>query len=124
VHDASALELGDLGEGEAKLAIELLGVDAELFGQLTTNIDCRATPEFGTRGVPEDRALIVIAVRAERFTKYRLVTTVSLPTRERLTMHAALLGRARMTRRAVTRASPVDGTKARRGERREDHRVT
>ncbi len=66
VDDAAALVFGDLGVGDPDLRGKRLVGKPGLAGQGPAEGDGEAAPQFGGVGVEQDRAGVVVAVRAQR----------------------------------------------------------
>src|ERR1019366_3537786 len=64
VDHAAALVFGDLGVGDAQLRGERRAAHPGLAGECPAQGNGEAAPEFGGRGVEQDRAGVVVAVRA------------------------------------------------------------
>jgi hypothetical protein len=73
VDDPAALVFGDLGVGQPRLGGECLaGKPGPAQG------DGEAPPQFGGAGVEQDRAGVVVAVRAQRFAELVVISGVLL----------------------------------------------
>jgi hypothetical protein len=79
VDDAAPLILGDLGVGDPDLRGEGLAGEPGLAGQGSAQGDGKAAPQFGSAGVEQDRAGVVIAVRAQRLTESVIIPGMLLP---------------------------------------------
>ena len=73
VDDPAALVFGDLGVGEPGLGGERLAGEPGLAGEGAAQGDGEAAPQFGGAGVEQDRAGVVVAVRAQRFAELVVV---------------------------------------------------
>ena len=73
------LVLDHLGVRQAGSQVQLPGGDTGQAGQGPANVDRGASPELTGQGVPDDRAVIVVAGGAQRLTKQRVVGLVHVP---------------------------------------------
>jgi hypothetical protein len=76
VDHAAALVFGDLGEGDPQLGGEGLVRQPGLASKGAAQGDGEAAPQFGGAGVEQDRAGVVIAVRAQRLTEPGIIASV------------------------------------------------
>ena len=125
VDDAAALVFGDLGVGDPDLRGEGLAGEPGLAGQGPAQGDGEAAPQFGGAGVEQDRAGVVVAVRAQRLAEPVVVPGVLLAAGQADAVRAGLVFPARSAGQypAVFLAAGVDRAERRRGEGDEDARV-
>ena len=76
VDDAAPLVFGDLGVGDPELGGERLVGEPGLAGEGPAEGDGEAPPQFGGAGVEQDRAGVVVAVRAQRLAEPGVVAGV------------------------------------------------
>jgi len=95
VDDAAPLVLGDLGKGNPDLSGERLIGEPGLAGECPAQGDGEAPPQFRGTGVEQHRPGVVVAVRAERFAKLSVVTSMPLAARQAVAMWAGFTASAR-----------------------------
>jgi hypothetical protein len=125
VDGAACLVLGDLDEGDPDGSVQRRRGDPGRGRQRPTQGDGGAAPEFGRERVPQDQALGVEAVEAQRRTQGGIVGAVPNPAAGRAAMRAALVAVAGPTRASLAAAlsAGVDRAEAGGGEGDEQPRV-
>ena len=79
VDQPAALVLGDLGERQPPVVGPVAGADAEGGGQGAAQVGGEPRPQHPGVGLPEHRAVVVVAVWIEGGTDPRVVAVVALP---------------------------------------------
>src|SRR6266498_450844 len=125
VDHAPPLVLGDLGVADAHDLRELGGRESGGARQLAAEVDGRSTPERRRQRVPDDRGLVVEAVRADRLAKARVVGLVAAPAPGRAPVRASCARASRMARPdgPAALAATVDRPERRRGKGDEQPRM-
>ena len=125
VDDATPLVFGDLGVGDPDLRGEGLAGEPGLAGQGPAQGDGEPAPQLGRAGVEQDRAGVVVAVRAQRLAEPVVVSGVLLAAGQADAVRAGLVFPAWSAGQhpAVFLAAGVDRAERRRGEGDEDARV-
>nr|WP_246090102.1 hypothetical protein [Nonomuraea deserti] len=121
VDDAAPLVLGDLGEGDRRLPAQRLDRQPVEPRETTAQRQREAPPQLGADGVEQHRALVVVAVRAQRLAEPLIVGAVPVgaghdpPVRADLGVAASVAGQYL----AVPLPPRVDRSKRRRGKSHE-----
>src|SRR5262249_2502893 len=125
VDNAAALVFGDLGVGDPDLGGEVLAGEPGVAGQGPAQGDGESAPQFGSTGVEQDRAGVVVAVRAQRLAEPVVIPGVLLAAGQPDAVRAgfALPARSAGQHSAVFLAAGVDRAERRRGQRDDDARV-
>jgi hypothetical protein len=106
VDHAAALVFGDLGKTDPQLRGQVLVRQPGLAGDGPAEGDGEAPPELGGAGVEQDRAGVVVAVRAQRLTEPVIVEGVPVRAGHAPAMgqiRARRLGRHRWSRPSLSR---------------------
>jgi hypothetical protein len=119
VDNPATLVFGDLGVGDPELGGECLIGEPGQTGKGSPEGDGEAAPQVGGAGVEQDRASVVIAVRAQRLAKPGVVRAVLLGAGHPAAVWAGLGLASGLTSQgsAVFIAARVDGAEGGRGER-------
>ena len=123
--DSAALVLGDLGVGKPRLCRERLAGEPGPTGEGPAQGDGESAPQLGGAGVEQDRAGVVVAVRAQRFAELVVVSGVLLRAGDANAMRADPGVPAWMAGQCLAVAFPagVDGTEGGCRQGGEDARV-
>src|SRR6266511_2282562 len=98
VDDPAPLVLGNLGVADAHDGRELSRRESNGARQLAAEVDGRPAPERRRQRVPDDRGLVVEAVRADRLAEGLVVGLVAAPAPGRASVPASSVWAARMAR--------------------------
>jgi hypothetical protein len=125
VDDAAPLVFGDLGVGDVDLRGERLAAQPGPAGQCPAKRDGEAAPQLGGVTVEQDRAGVVVAVRAQRLAEPVIVAGVHLVAGQVHTVRARppFPARAAGQYPVAPLAACVDRTERRCGEGDEDARM-
>ncbi len=125
VHAAPRLVLGHLRKRQPHLSAQRRPGQPDRPGQRAVQVDGGPSPQLGGDRVPEHRALVVEAVRADRAAQQRIALAVALLAPQRPTVRAAAcrIGPARSRPTAGVQPTAVHGPEAGRGQGDEQSRV-
>lgn len=125
VDGAASLELGDFGEGHARVLRVLDGSVPARDREVIADLLGEAVPQRACAGVPEHGARVVVAVWAQRHTDHRIISSVpggAVLAHPVLAGLCVASGMAPLAGRAVF-SGAVYGPEGRRGQRGEHARV-